>query len=171
MSAPQFTETAREMILAQIKANISAQLAAVRSDRNDPIVAVQNPRSYFIFDGAHTYQCPAIFVVADSVEIPEDVTGANSVDAVMKFFVSAVVEGPDAQYLTILSERYQCALFQLLHWVTLTDPTLNVKEWIRVVRFAFSPLYTKERRADNMGVFRKEVSLELEIKHYENPTT
>lgn len=171
MSAAQFTEKARNQILAQIKSNIVSELAAIRADRHDPTVTVQNPQSYFIFDGAHTYQCPAIFVVADSGEIPEEQTGANQVTARLKFFVSAVVEGQEAAALTILSERYQAALFKILHWQTLTDTVLNVKDWVRVVRFEFSPLYTKTRKADNMGNFRKEVSLELEVKHYENPTT
>ena len=116
-------------------------------------------------------QCPAIFVVADSVEIPDEKTGTNMITATMKFFVSVVVEGQDAKGLTILTERYQSALFKLLHWQTLQDTNFNVKDFIRVVRFQFSPLYTKTRKGDNMGDFRKEVSLELEIKHYENPTT
>lgn len=171
MSAAQFTETTRDAILDYIKSNISSELSAIRSDRNDPIVTVQNPRSYFIFDGAHTYQCPAIFVVADSVEIPEERTGANQVTAFMKFYVTAVVEGQEAAGLTILSERYQAALFKILHWTTLTDLTLNVKDWIRVVRMEFSPLFTKTRVQDNLANFRKEVSLELEVKHFENPTT
>ncbi len=171
MSTAQFTEKARALILAQIKTNIAAELALVRSERSDPVVNAQPPKSYFIFDGAHTYQCPAIFVVADSAEIPEDNTGANMITAVFKFYVSAVVEGQDAAGLTILAERYQAALFKILHWKNLLDSSLNVKDWVRVVRFQFSPLYTKTRKGENMGEFRKEVSLELEVKHYENPTT
>lgn len=171
MGSGQFTELTRDAIIAYLKANIYDVLANIRLDRNDPKVSVENVREYFIYDGAHTYQCPAIFVIADSVEIPEDKTGANTIIATMKFFVSAVVEGQNAKSLTVLAERYQAALFQLLHWNTLENTEFNVKDWIRVVRFQFSPLYTKERKGDNLGVFRKEVSLELEIKHFENPTT
>lgn len=171
MIPPQLTERARAMIIAQIKANISVQLADIRADRNDPRVNTDPPISYFIFDGAHTYQCPAIFVVADSGEIPEENTGANFVDILEKFFVSAVVEGQDEGGLTIKAERYQAALFQCLHWQTLVDTTENVKLWVRITRFKFSPLYTKTRAADNMGNFRKEVELELEVKHMENPNT
>ncbi len=171
MSAAQFTEKARGLILAQIKSNIVAALAAVRADRSDPSVNVTPPQSYFIYDEAHTFQCPAIFVVADSFEVPEDRTGANQVSAVLKIFVSAVVEGQDAQQLTVLSERYQSALFYILHWSNLIDQTANVKCWVRVVRGTFSPLYTRKRAGDNIGSFRKEIVLELEVKHYENPTT
>ncbi len=170
-TAAQLTEKARSLILNYLKSNIHAELQAIRTDRNDPTVAVQDVREWFIYDGAHTYQCPALFVVADSVEIPDEKTGTNMITATMKFFVSAVVEGQDAKGLTILTERYQSALFKLLHWQTLQDTNFNVKDFIRVVRFQFSPLYTKERKGDNMGSFRKEVSLELEVKHYENPTT
>jgi len=170
-TAAQLTEKARTLILNYIKSNIHAELAAIRTDRNDPSVNAQDPRSYFIYDGAHTYECPAIFVVADSAEIPDEQTGANMVTAKLKFYVSAVVEGQDAAGLTILAERYQSALFKLLQWQTLQDTNFNVKDYIRVVRFQFSPLYTKTRKGENMGEFRKEVSLELEVKHYENPTT
>lgn len=171
MSAAQFTEKARDQILAQIKANIVAELAAIRANRADPIVNVQPPLEYFIYDNAHTYQCPAIFVVADSYEIPEEKTGANQITATLKFFVSAVVEGNEDKSLTLLTERYQSALHSILHWQNLVDPVNNVKDWVRVVRGTFSPLYTKKRAGDNIGSFRKEVVLELEVQHYENPTT
>ncbi len=171
MSAAQMTEKARNLILTQIKNGIIAELAALRTDRADPTVNVSKPQSYFIHENDLTYLCPAIFVVADSAEIPEEQTGTNTIIAKLKFFVSAVCEDRNAGGLTLLTERYQSALFTLLHRQTLTDSTANVKDWVRVVRFQFSPLYTKTRKADNMGSFRKEVSLELEVKHFENPTT
>lgn len=166
--APHLVETTRNLVMATIKANIATALADVRTDRVDPSVTTEPPKSYFIFDGAHTYQCPAVFVVVDSAEFPEQTTGANFINATMKLFCSVVIEDREADKLTIKSERYQAALFEILHWATLQDDPKNVKIWVRVVRCEFSPLYTK-LRGDNMGEFRKEVSLELEIKHWENP--
>jgi hypothetical protein len=154
--------------MTQIKGNIAASLAEIRTNRNDPVVTTEPPKSYFIFDGAHTYQCPAVFVVVDSMDIPEPQTGANFVNAILRMFVSAVIEDREADKLTIKSERYQAALFDILHWKFLEDMANNLKIWVRVVRLEFSPLYTK-KRGEEYGEFRKEVALELEIKHWESP--
>lgn len=162
-------ETTRELVMSKIKADIATALADLRTDRNDPQVTTDPPKSYFIFDGAHTYKCPAVFVVVDSMEIPEDATGANHVNAIVKMYVSVVIEDREADKLTIKSERYQAALFQILHWATLEDDPKNVKVFVRITRCEFSPLYTKVR-GEGLGEFRKEVSLELEVKHFENPT-
>lgn len=171
MSAVQITEKTRNLILTQIKANIAAELAAMIADRSDPSVNLDPPLSYFIFDGAHTYQCPAIFVVVDGAEIPDDIIGPNHVNAKVRVYVTVAVEGQDEGGLTIKCDRYQAALFKILQWQTLVDIPNNVKIKILVKRFQFSPLYTKRRTQDNMGNFRKEVVLELEVKHFENPTT
>ena len=169
MNAVQLSERTRALIMTQIKSNIVAELAAIRTSRSDPSVNVKPPQSYFIYDGAHTYQCPAIFLVVDSGEVPDDKEGTNYVSAVMKLYVSAVCEGQEANSLTIEAERYQAALFRILHQTTLTDLTDNVKLYILCKRFRFSELYTKSRKADNLGNFRKEVAIELEVKHWENP--
>jgi hypothetical protein len=169
MSKAQLVETTRDLILDTIKSQIAVKLAGIRVDRNDPIVTTEPPRSYFIFDGAHTYQCPAVFAVVDSMDFPEPSTGANHVNAIVKMYVSVVIEDREADRLTIKSERYQAALFEILHWTTLQDVPKNLRIWTRVVSCQFSPLYTKPR-GGSMGEFRKEVSLELEIKHFENPT-
>jgi len=169
MIPAQLVEISRDLVLDQIKANIASSLALVRTNRNDPQVTTEPPKSYFIFDGAHTYQCPAVFAVVDSMDVPEPQTGANFVNALLRLFVSVVIEDREADKLTIKAERYQAALFDILHWRRLEDLPNNLKIWVRVVRCSFSPLYTKER-GDDLGEFRKEVSLELEIKHWENPT-
>jgi hypothetical protein len=167
--AAQLTERTRDLILTQIQNNIVAELATIRADRADSLTNITNPQSYFIFDGAHTYQCPAIFVVVDSGEVPDEKTGTNYVSAIIKLYVSAVVEGLDAEALTRKCERYQSALFKILHQTTIVDTTDNVKLYILCKRFRFSELYTKSRKADNMGDMRKEVAIELEVEHWENP--
>jgi len=167
MSRAQLVEKTRDLVLSSIKESLPSYLAAMSVDRNDPVVSTEPPRSYFIFDGAHTYQCPAVFCVVDSMTIPEDATGANFIDGIVRMFVSVVIEDREADKLTIKSERYQAALFEILHWSTLEDALKNIKIWVRVVRCEFSPLYTKPR-GGNEGEFRKEVALELEIKQFEN---
>ncbi len=110
-------------------------------------------------------------MIVDSGEIPDEKTGTNYVNAIMKMYVTVVVEGQEETALTIKAERYQSALFKILHQTTITDTTDNVKIYSLCKRFQFSQLYTKSRAAENMGNFRKEVAIELEIKHYENPTS
>lgn len=169
-NAAQLTERTRSMIMALIKANIASELAAIRSDRNDPTVKTNPPVDYLIYETNLTYKCPCIFVIVDSFEPQDDQLNPNHVNAKVKVFVSAVVEAQEAYALTITTERYQAALFKILQWATLTDTDNNVKLWSRVLRCAFSPIYTKDKKqSDNLGNFRKEVSLELEVKHYENP--
>jgi hypothetical protein len=172
-TATWLVEDTRALIITQIQNNLAAELLAIRGTRSDNTISSEIPlfQSYFIFEGAHTYQCPAIFVVADSVEIPDERLGTNYVNAVMKIFVSAVVEGADEASLTIKSERYQAALFHILHQTTITDLTNNVKIYILCKRLQFSRLYTEDKKKGTMSDFRKEVSIELEIKHWENPTS
>lgn len=171
MSAPQLSEKVRKMIMAEIKAKIATALAEVRTDRDDKLVTTEPPRSYFIFDGAHTYQCPAVFVVVDDIDTDEE-KGPNHVNAKVSMYVSVVIEDTEADRLTIKSERYQAALFQVLHWITLQDDAKNVKIWSRIRRCTFSPVYTKKRMGsgETTGEFRKEVVLDLEVKLFENPT-
>lgn len=171
MSAAQLTERTRALILTQIQNNIVAELAAIRLDRNDNTINLDSPQSYFIFDRAHTYQCPAIFVVVDSGEVPDEKTTTNYISCVMKIFVSAVLEGKQEDSLVRKTERYQSALFKILHETVISDPADTTKIYIRCKRFQFSQLYTRSRRNDNMSDFRKEVSIELEVEHWENPIT
>jgi len=169
MSATQLAEKTRALLMATIKADIVAELADIRTDRADPQVSSEPPRSYFIFDGAITYQCPAVFVVVDSIEFPDDQTGPNFVNARVRTYVSVVVEDREEDKLTLKTERYQAALFKILHWRTLEDVPKNVKIFSRILRCEFSPLYTKKRDG-GLSDFRKEVAIELEVKHFENPT-
>lgn len=164
----QLSEKTRDLVLSTIKSNIAAALAAVSADRPDKLVTTEPPKSYFIYDGAATYSSPAVFAVVESLDLPEAQTGANHVNAIVNMNVSVVIEDREADRLVIKSERYQAALFQILHWATLQDVPKNVKIWVRVAQCTFSPLYTK-KRGNNMGDFAREVSLVLEIQHYENP--
>jgi len=166
--AEQLVERTRDMILAEIKAKISAALLAVRTERSDPRVTTEIPRQYFIFDGAHTYNCPAVFVVVDSMDFPESSYGPNHINNLVKIYCSAVVEDRDMAFLTIKAERYQAALCRILHRTILQDDPNFIKIYSRVLRAEFSPIFTRKEKT-NEGIFRKEVSLELEVKHFENP--
>ena len=168
MSAELLVEETRSLLLDEIKANIDAALTAIRNERNDPIVSTEPPISYFIFAPSNILRCPAVIIVVDSADIPEETTGANHINGVVSIFVSVVVEDREADLLTIKAERYQAALFRILHRKTLQDAVKNVKIYSRVRKLNYSPIYTTKAE-DPMGEFRKEVVLELTVKHFENP--
>lgn len=111
-----------------------------------------------------------VIIYVDSGETNDQQVGPNHVNATLKVMVSVVVEAREASSLTIKAERYQSALFKILHWKPLVDQANQVKLWVRVARFKFSPTYTKSRKSEGLADFRKEVALDLEVKHYENPT-
>ena len=168
MSSFQLTEKTRKLLLDEIKANISSALAAVRTDRNDASVTTEPPRKYFIYDGPNTFEYPCLFVVVDSAEFPEEALGNNFPYAYVKVYVAVVVEDRDKAALVIKSERYQAALFSILHRKTLNDTIDNVKLYSRVVRLEFSPVIT-DVPDKTKGTFQKEVVLELEVRHAECP--
>jgi len=168
--APLLSEAARDLVEAQIKANISTALTDVRSSWPDAVVSTEPPRSYFIYEGAHTYQCPAIFMVVTAMDFPEDELNPNHINAIVRMGVSVVIEDREAKLLTLKAERYLSALFQCLHRVQLEDTGKNIKIYTRVTRSEYSPLFTRKGR-EGEGMFRKEASIELEIKHWENPTS
>lgn len=171
--AAQLSERTRKLILALIQTNISLELSNIRADRNDPSVNTEPPpsQSYFIYAEAHDYQLPAIFCIVDSGDIEDQKDGKNYVSANMKVFVSAVVGGQTQGTTTIRCDRYQAALFRILHQTVIVDTTDNVKIHVYVKRMQFGTLYSVSRKKDNMSDFRKEVALELEVQHWENPTS
>lgn len=166
MDTAQLEEKSRKLILDTIQAGISAQLNTLAINRDDGIVSLESPsaNSYFIYDGANTYECPAVFLVVDEESFPED-EGINYVKAVINMYLSIVVEDKEQELLTIKTERYKAALYNLLHFKTLSDPAQNVKIRLWLKNAKFSPTYTKK----GFEVFRKEVSILIEVKHYENP--
>lgn len=164
----QLVEITRDLILDTIKAEIAAALLAIRTDRNDPQVSTEPPRSYFIYENAQTYQCPAVFVVTERATFPDEATGAGGhVNARVTINVGVVAEDREATPLTIKVERYQAALFQILNQRTLLNGAQNVKVWVRVTDVDFSPIFSRQQSA-GMAQFRKEAVLRLEVQHYEN---
>lgn len=173
MNAAQLSERARALIITQIQTNISAELAAIRTDRADNSISTEAPgtSSYFIFAHAITYQTPAIFIVVDSGEVLDSRENTNYVNINWKLFVTVTVSSQTEASVTVKSERYLAALFKILHETDIKDATHNVHLYLVCKRFEFGRLYTKSRKSENMADFYKEVGIELEVKHWENPTS
>lgn len=171
MSAAQLVEKTRDLLLAEIKAKISPALTKIRDDRADRKVSTEPTIKYFIFDPAITYECPAIFLIVDRMRPMNEQFKTNHVNAQVTLNCSVVVEEIEGQDLVIKCERYQAALFEILHEKTLSDEAKNVKIYSEVTDVLFSPLFVKDQKTPTMARFRKEAALKLQVMHYESLST
>lgn len=168
MTPEYLVEETRDLIQDTLKEEISQALAAIRGGR-DKSVTTEPPRAWFIYEGAAVLQCPAVFTVVDDASF-EDQDGQNFVSMAVRMNVAVVVEDREADKLTRKAERYQAAVFRVLNKRHLQSPNGAVKLYARIARATFSPVYTKKNNSGEGGLFRKEVVLELEVKHFENPS-
>lgn len=166
MSARQLVETSSRLIRDCIKANIAAELAALRTDRSDNSVGTEIPQNYFFYENANVYRSPAIFIIADTMDFRKTEMGANHINARTLYKVSAVIEDRSEDYLTIKAWRYQAVLHEILDQTELEDTVENVKIVITVSEATFSPTFTTSGTQPNN--FRKEVLLNCEVYHFEN---
>lgn len=162
-------EESVDLITTAIKSNISAALTSIRSERNDPLVSTEMPVNYYISEKNIGYRTPTIFIIADTVNFHNDDRGANHINATIIVNVAAVVEDRDSTRLTRKAWRYQDALHSVLAQDSLTSSNGAITLKVKVMSASFSPIYTTAQKPDVMsGTFRKEVSLRLEVEHYEN---
>lgn len=162
-------ETTVNLVIAEIKSNISAALAGVRAQVNDPVVTTEIPVSYFIYPRAKGYRTPAVFVIADNMDFRQSETGGNFIDAKIRLNVSILLEDQDREKLTKRSWRYQAALHQVLANTQMTSSDSAVRAVSIVRNSTFSPIYTRAKNEDDpQAIFAIEVLLELEVDHYEN---
>ena len=167
MGSYLLTEIAVGLIEDHIKANVSAALAAVRTDRGDGLVETPIPQSYFRFPQAHGYRPPAVFIIAEDFDfrLPD---GPNHIHGLSKINVSVVVEERNRLLLKTRAWRYQAALAKLLNNTALTNSLDTVKIITKLVRFSFYQIeYNIKKRDTAEAAFREEVVLELEVEHYE----
>lgn len=165
MSVRYLAETTVNAIQAQIKANISAALADVRTERGDAKVSTEPPQSYFIYETAKGYRTPACFTIMRDMNFQKAEMGANHITARGLVTVSIVVEDKDREKLTIKAWRYQAALHEILDQVIL-DVT-GAKIFLIVTDAVFSPIFTAGKADGPTGVFRQEMALSVEAQHRE----
>jgi len=168
MSAYQLAERAVELIQAYIKTNIATALADVRAERNDPIVTTYQPQEYFIYEEAHDYRTPAVFTIMQGQDIRDEQMGSNHLNAMDDIVVAVVVEDRIKDRVTKKAWRYQSALMACLHHTSLTTLAGDIRLFCRVQSCAFSGIINLKDEKANDAVFRKEVSLRLQVEHIEN---
>ncbi len=169
--ARHLTETDLDLITAHIQNNIASALAAIRINRNDPIVTTEPPPtdSYFNYFKAHGYRCPAIFVIDDGMDFRQQEKNANHINALSSINVTVKVEDRKKELLVIKALRYQAALHQLLDQTPLANNDNTVKLYLRVKKIKPSGLYTYgNSEEDDSASFFYEYMLELAVEHVEN---
>jgi hypothetical protein len=161
-------ELAVDLIQAQIKTNITQALQNVRNQRQDPIVTTEPPREYFQYEMAHVYRAPAIFTIIQDMDFRTDSVKGNILNAKNRIIVAAVVEDRLQRLVVVKAWRYQSALMQCLHEVSLTTADGTLRIFARVQRCSFSGIINLKDPKASDAVFRKEVSLQLIVEHVEN---
>lgn len=165
MSARNIVESARNMIIANIKAGIPAALAAVRTERGNSVgTEIPPDQSYFIYSPAKAYRRPGIFVVAQEVDFKLD-RGQNMIDATIRFIVSVAIEERLQELLTIKADRYMDALHSLLQGIELVDSTLKTKIVISVMKARFSEDFSE--KVETGVQFTKEVAFDCDVEIYQ----
>jgi hypothetical protein len=168
MGAYRGAETAVNLIQTQIQNNIATALADVRALRTDDVVTTEIPREYFIYSDANVYRPPAIFTIFEAQQIINHKSDGNHINAIDTIIVACVVEDRLERLLTIKSWRYQAALMKCLHLVALTSLDSSVILFSKVDSCAFSGIVNLKGKTGQEQIFRKEMSLRLEVDHIEN---
>lgn len=163
MSSQNLLESTTTAIVEQIKNNIGTYLSEVRTDRPDGKVTTEVPVDYFIYENAIAYKTPSVFVIADSIDFRLS-KGQNHINALIRIYVSLVVEDRNQRLLTLKIFRYNDALHKCLDRQHLIDG--NVQNILKVTRTDISSSQTKKMSATE-SIFRKEIMLTLEVEHFE----
>lgn len=167
MATRHLVETAVDLVTKQIRDNIGTALADIRVNRGDNKVTMEVPRDYFIYPRAKGYRTPAVFVIGDRIDFLKERRGANHINAAVRLNVTVLIEDKDAEKITTKAYRYQAALHQVLDQARLI-PADNQAMLTAVIQSAgFSPLYSNLTEGDPQAVFRKEVSLEIDVFQFE----
>lgn len=166
MRGVNLAEIAVYMIRGKLQADLPAVLARIQDER-DFVVTLSKPAEYFISEKKQILKLPAIFLIPDSIDFQLE-KGPNHPNALINMRLTIVTEDRNEDHLTIQCYRYQSALYDILNGAQLTDTTSNQTIVIKVMQANFYPIYSAPDENTTRGVFRKEVSLTLEINDFEN---
>lgn len=167
-SGYKLAEIIVDLIQSSIQQNIAACLAAVRTERDDPIVTTEPPNEYFIYETAKVFRAPAVFTIIKDQNIRDEVMQPNHINSLCDIVVAVVVEDRIERLVTIKAWRYQAALMPILHQVSLTNSDGSVRIFSRVQNCQFSGVINIKDENSTTNTFRKEVSLRLHVEHIEN---
>jgi hypothetical protein len=165
--ASHLVEIAVDLIETQIKSNIAAALAAVRTQRADAFVTTELPKGYYNYQPAKGYDTPAVFIIPENIDFKKE-RGANHTNATAKINVAVIIEDQTADRLVARAWRYQSALYSLLDQVPLTTTDNTFKIVVIVRRAEFTEEYSDStRKGQPSAAWRKGVLLECEVEMFE----
>ena len=167
----QLAETDVYLVKAYLSANMATALLQVATTRAStyPVVAVDPPADYFVYNHARAYRSPAVFIIPERMDFKKRERRQNHINAETRLNVTVVIEDKDAERIYLKAYRYQAALAGLLDQAELTSADGKVKIITVIENCQFSPLYSDAKNPeDPRAVFRKEVSVELAVQHYES---
>jgi len=159
------------LIRDYLKQNMQSALLQVGTTHSAtyPVVSVDPPTDYFTYQSAKAYRSPAVFIIPERMDFKKRERGQNHINAETRLNVTVVIEDKDAERIYLKAYRYQAALVGLLDQASLTSSDGKVKIVCVIENAQFSPLYSDAKEAnDPRAIFRKEVSVELAIQHYES---
>jgi len=160
-------ETACDLIIAKLKAELPPVLVAIRANRADDLVTLEPPRDYYVFPKAKGYRTPAVFVIGDRIDFLKEQRGANHVNAALRVNISILVEDKDAERLIRKSYRYQAAAHQVLDQAVMMSGDAQARFTVVIQSASFSPLYSNLEAGDPQAVFRQEIALECDVYNFE----
>lgn len=168
----QLVEADVSLIKSYLRSNMQAALAQVASVHPTyPVVTVDPPADYFIYTHSRAYRTPAVFIIPERMDMKKRERGQNHINGETRINVTVVIEDKDAERIFLKAYRYQAALMGLLDQVELTTGDGKVKIVVVIENAQFSPLYTDAGDPkDPRTIFRKEVSVELAVQHFESLT-
>ena len=165
--AAHLVEIAVNLIETQIKNNIAAALAAVRTDRADAYVTTEIPKSYFHYQPSKAFDTPSVFIIPENIDFKKD-RGQNHINATAKINVAVIVEDQTSARLAARTWRYQSALYSILDQVPLTTADKTFKIVVIVKRAEFTEEYSDStRKGQPSAAWRKGVLLECDVEMFE----
>ena len=167
MNTAKLSEVAVLLIRNKLQQDLPAELLSIQQDRGNYDVTLPNPAEYFISEKKKILNLPALFILTDRIDFQLNV-GQNHPNALLYMNLTCVNEDRNTDFVTIQTYRYQAALYSVLSGAQLTDATNNMTLVIKVMQANYSPIYSADDQKTTAGVFRKEVSLALEINLFEN---
>jgi hypothetical protein len=169
---PLHVEQVVDDVLSHLRTNYATELATVTSETGPvPRVSTPRPQDYYIGEPSRfqSYRAPSLFLITNRSGRPGEGQGRewNSVRyQEHSFLIDIVVEDTDEQRLTRMCWRHAQAVDSVLHDQEVTPKTVSDRTVkVFVVGIDYGVMFT--RQATNQRVFRKDIIVELLIKHWD----
>lgn len=169
MPGRQIPETTLYLIRNHIQQNMAPILANVGSESpENRRYSLEMPRKYYFSERVNrNFEMPSIFIIPQNVDFMLAERGQNYINANVNIQLTCVLTDRDIDILAVKGMRYMAALQEVLHRAELQSVNGDVKIVVKVMSAAFTPVYTAAQAGTTANDFRHEISLDLEVNHWE----